>query len=46
MKQAGIPMARFPRSTHYLSREIESSIRQTLALSGVTWAETPRAKAV
>lgn len=41
MKQAGIPIARFPRSSQYLSREIESSIRQTLALSGLTWADSP-----
>lgn len=40
MKQAGIPLARFPRSQVYLSREIESSIRQTLALAGFTWAKT------
>lgn len=38
MKEAGIPLARFPRSKKYLSREIESAIRQTLAISGVNWA--------
>lgn len=48
LKDAGIPLARFPRSKKYLSREIESAIRQTLALSGVNWAvdeSTRRAKA-
>lgn len=40
MKQAGVPVARFPRSKQYISREIESSIRQILAQSGLSWAES------
>jgi len=39
LKQAGVPLARFPKAKSYKSQEIESSIRQTLALAGISWAE-------
>ena len=34
-RQAGIPLLRFPRANKYLSKEIESSIEQALAIQGV-----------
>lgn len=38
LKEAGIPIARFPRARKYRTMEIESSIRQTLAKAGLTWS--------
>lgn len=45
LKEAGIPLARFPRSKQYLSHEVESAIRQTLAYAGVSWAVEPEKSA-
>ncbi|HBF07798.1 MAG: hypothetical protein CMD81_15150 [Gammaproteobacteria bacterium] len=44
-KQAGIPIARFPRAKKYLSHEIESAVRKTLAAAGVSWAQDRKARA-